>query len=357
MLSKGTMTEHFNWQEFCVSGAFLRASAQEVWIWSGAQRPSNAGEDENLYLLPFFESSVSAITFEKPPLKIPVFEAIRILEPFLGAQPLTSGHFQPPDRKNYDNSFQFIKGQVQRGEIDKAILVNFSKGPRLDPSKFLAGWMISVLKAAENFFPFGIWNSERGAIGATPEILFRKRGTELKTAALAGTMAKTLNLSPADLIKNPKEMHEHLLVVKDLAKQLGIFGKPTQSPTRVLELPMLYHLITELTVTSLELPGVLDIIKMLHPTAALGVAPRNYGYHWLRNLPEQELRYFHGAPLVFNLPAEQLGLVAIRHLEWNQDQFLIGSGSGIVDASELDQEWAETLLKRQSIFSQLGIKN
>jgi menaquinone-specific isochorismate synthase len=176
--------------------------------------------------------------------------------------------------------------------------------------------------------------------------------------ALAGTLPRAEAAFRPELLKDPKELHEHNLVVQDLEIQLEKLVQSSavhKSKTQILELPTLQHLVTylEVQVTNVQ---VHDLVKLLHPTPALGVAPRNYGYHWMRDLPGQESRRWFGAPLVFSLPnKEAISLVAIRNIQWNEKESWIGAGCGIVAGSQIDREWAEVQHKLNSIFMMLGL--
>jgi menaquinone-specific isochorismate synthase len=157
------------------------------------------------------------------------------------------------------------------------------------------------------------------------------------------------------LDKDPKELFEHKLVVEDLTQKLKNWGVCQLSQTEVVEFPYLYHLRTWLTVQVSSVSAV-DLIKKLHPTAALGVAPRNYGISWMKDLPNQNSRKRFGAPLLFQISStHQVCLVGIRNLEWDQSSSSVTSGCGVVSISDLQREWEELTEKRQFAFKNLSI--
>ncbi|MNL49201.1 chorismate binding enzyme [compost metagenome] len=53
---------------------------------------------------------------------------------------------------------------------------------------------------------------------------------------------------------------------------------------------------------------------------------------------------------------EALCLVAIRNMQWNGQFAMIGSGCGVVAASELEREWRELYQKRLSVKKILGFE-
>src|SRR5690606_7658859 len=94
-----------------------------------------------------------------------------------------------------------------------------------------------VAQLPESLIPYGFWSFDgdvvEGMIGATPEVLFsnrigRKNGQadRIETMALAGTRAKTSDPDGAKrLFEDPKERHEHQIVVDDIMVELSRFGE------------------------------------------------------------------------------------------------------------------------------------
>jgi menaquinone-specific isochorismate synthase len=209
-----------------------------------------------------------------------------------------------------------------------------------------------ALEAHPGLYVFGFWDQGEGVLGATPEVLFHLQEKKLTTMALAGTSAR---VDEARLLRDPKELKEHQLVVQDIKERLEKWGWVKLQETRLVEFGMLSHLQTPIEVEIGDV-GVEELVKRLHPTAALGVFPRNYGLNWMQGLPYQEQRGLFGAPIVFSISrSESIALVAIRCLQWSENGSQIGSGCGLVAASDLQKEWQELALKRESVFKVLGL--
>jgi menaquinone-specific isochorismate synthase len=226
-------------------------------------------------------------------------------------------------------------------------------------------------------YAYGFWCSENekstsfseGMLGATPEILFSITGTKtdrttesamrIQTVALAGTRARGDGAAEA-LMSDQKERHEHQLVVDDIRQVLEKLGKVTVGTTAVVEFPALLHLKTPLR-ADLDRPVEMhELIQVLHPTPALGVAPRELGFTEIERWDSPQLRKRFGAP--FGVSAKlQDGtsikecVVAIRNIQWHDGTVFLGSGCGVVPASDLNREWQELKLKRDSVKRMLDI--
>lgn len=259
-------------------------------------------------------------------------------------------------RAGFEADFRQIQGMISRGEIDKAVPIVRARSswvPSL--AEFLSKSQRLLQLAQESQRAFGIWSPQGGVLGLTPELLFQTQGIHLQSMALAGTQALSQGLDPVKALRNPKDLHEHALVVNDLMKELSPLGTVKKHPTEVLILQKLAHLCTRLELQMSERTDARQWIKKLHPTAALGIAPRSAGFLRLKELNLQRERAFFGAPLLLEWEDSSLALVQIRSLFWNQKFSEIWSGCGIVSESQVEAEWSELLLKLNSILHLLGL--
>lgn len=264
-------------------------------------------------------------------------------------------HFSEPQKKDFEKAFRDCQQKIHRGEIEKSVPISQVHANADVSISQIRSWLFKLLKAPQSLVPYGIWCDGRGVIGASPELLFERSGTFVKTMALAGTCPKSEMHERSPLMKDSKELHEHFLVIKDIRDQLSRFGPVLVSPTEVVELPRLFHLKTEISVQS-EAENE-TLIKVLHPTPALGVFPRNYGLNWLKTQPYQEERGVFGGPISFiESETEATAVVGIRNLIWSAKKVYLMVGCGVVKNSQLDREWNELNEKRNSVFDIFGMK-
>jgi isochorismate synthase EntC len=252
-----------------------------------------------------------------------------------------------PNEKNFLKVFLEIKKEMKSKTVDKAVPVVTAQAIKSKPPE------LAVLKALKlspvNTYVYGCWSSEEGFFGFSPEVLFlREKKNVIKTMALAGTRKKEHYLQdPEDFLKDPKEIKEHQFVVDDIVKRLDTLGKVKIGKTSFLELNFLTHLYTPLQVTTNESISFTRLIEVLHPTPALGVVPRSQMSLLKRWRDQTEML---GAPFGIRWSeSEYLALVAIRKIQWNKTHYFIGSGCGVVEESDFDEEWQELRLKRESV--------
>ena len=199
--------------------------------------------------------------------------------------------------------------------------------------------------------------AHRGLVGASPELLLRRRGALATSTPMAGTADGTDEAAIASLINSPKDAREHEVVVEAV---VGALAPYTLSTARVrgpeiLALPGVVHLATAIEVDlSPDAPGALDLARMLHPTPAVGGWPVNESRELIAE-NEKIARGRYAGPVGW---VDQNGdgefAIALRSAEIEGDTARCFAGAGIVAGSDADAEWGETERKLAPILAALG---
>jgi menaquinone-specific isochorismate synthase len=200
--------------------------------------------------------------------------------------------------------------------------------------------------------------------GATPELLACVEGRNLTTMGLAGSIRRGLtpenDAAYAEQIFNdPKERHEHALVVDALRERLRPIMNELHMPDApgILKLSNIQHLHTPVSGTLKADTGVLPVIERLHPTPALGGQPRDLAMDFIRKA-EPVPRGWYGAPIGW-IDSNLDGMfgVAIRSAVSQDKRVWLYAGVGIVEGSVPQKEWDETALKFRPMLDALGIRD
>jgi menaquinone-specific isochorismate synthase len=262
-----------------------------------------------------------------------------------------------PEQEPFREVFRDIMGRIHIGELRKAVPAVVARGVWSDEAtdQFLSA--LPRRPADAGTYAYAYREGEKGFGGRTPEVLFRVEEGVLKTMALAGT-APTARA--AELLQNPKLLREHDLVVEVMRERLAALGELKIEPRRLMSLGVMTHLCTRLEVVlddaKWESRGE-ELIRILHPTPALGIAPRTpetlallKSYRNRLGVPEA-----FGAPIGVQWPGGLLVLVAIRGIFWQGNEACLPAGGGLVEGSEVEAEWAELELKRGWVRRALGV--
>ncbi len=344
-----TIIRTFNHSIFLKEGAFVRWKG----VWYVFQGPFEAVENENRQVFSIacqdFYGHRRQVWRSPSPL---ILSSEAWKEALKSESPSCSFTWSGPSRELYSKSFEKVQKEIQEGNWQKAVPIAFTRASGSFSPQQIRGLLYHLAEADESLIPYGYWKDGVGVMGLTPEILFYRRDLELHSMALAGTEKKK---GECHLLQDPKNLKEHNLVAQEVKNKLKNWGEPQMEGPQVLELPTLYHLLTQFRV-QLESPwNDIESLQYFHPTSALGVSPHT---RWkeMESLPEQKDRGFFGSPLLFKLSDEEsLALVALRQIQWNQNEIMIGAGGGVVQESQEELEWEEILAKMDSVKKLMGI--
>ncbi len=334
----------FEEKQFLRRGAIISLDSQKVWVGSG----DPTSEGPSIYTPDFFLKGKQVRR---------KYQAYQEMEP----QALLS---QLSSRKEPSRQAFSLYGE----DVFRSTIASFKEQSRLKkivPYLFLkargrfdhASALISLLTQAlgTHYFVYGAWDESGGILGATPEILFQKERSCLKTMAVAGTVESS---KQDQLATQEKDVYEHALVVEGITRSLQAIGPNSQiyvHKCRAVPFTALSHLVTPITADYSHTARFETCVEALHPTPALGAFPKEEGRSWLKDyhlhLPRQKF----GAPFGLVREDHSICLVAIRNVQWQEEMIKIGAGCGVVHESVLDNELKEVKLKLDSTKKMLGL--
>lgn len=266
--------------------------------------------------------------------------------------------WQEPGQGGFQSVFEDIMERIESGKLRKAVPAVTARAgwTAEDEASFLDQW--PQLGGESGTHGYAMRSGDgSGFAGQTPEVLFRLEKGVLQTMALAGTAPSH---EAEAMLRNPKLLREHELVMEMLRERLAPLGDLQMEPRGLFSLGAMTHLCTRIRVVldHPEQPGISDaLIRLLHPTPALGIAPRTVetlellqGYREQLGVPGM-----FGAPFGIHWPQGMLMLVAIRGVFWEKGEVRLPAGVGLVAGSQLELEWAELELKRSWVQHALRV--
>jgi isochorismate synthase len=250
----------------------------------------------------------------------------------------------------------YIKGlaklieELRSDDFEKAVFSRIKKVERREDASFIEKLFIGLMKAypLANVFLFRSADHQLW-MGASPEILFRKRGKQVQTMALAGTQRKIEGKSINEYTWGSKEICEHQVVVDFIIsslKEIGITGIQS-GVLETVEAAQVVHL-----KTNIEFETDIDrrvLAEVLHPTPAVGGFPRDRA---LSAIAEHELhkRDFYAGYIGIHYSADDSDYVVnLRSMRIFPDHFSLFVGGGINSQSDPESEWQETELKSRTL--------
>ncbi|HLR60291.1 MAG TPA: isochorismate synthase [Pseudogracilibacillus sp.] len=209
-----------------------------------------------------------------------------------------------------------------------------------------------LIETQPNSYIFAIEKGSDCFVGATPERLVKVTGNELLSTCLAGTTPrgqteKEDEILATDLLNDAKNRKEHDYVVQMIKRSIDSSCDNINIPDEpiIYPLPNLQHLYTPVTADLKTGNTIIDLVKELHPTPALGGLPNEAALQFIRD-HERLDRGWYGAPVGW-LDDRFNGefAVAIRSGLIQADEASIFAGCGVMKDSDPELEYEETNVK------------
>lgn len=280
---------------------------------------------------------------------------IGLLAGFKAAEP--SLDWSEPSEDDFSAQFFWSQNRIAEGQLTKTVPIIRQRAAARFGLENKVWCLRKLLQQKDYGWSYAYFDRNDGIIGHSPEMLveWNSKNKNLKTMALAGTYVKSSDAG-VEILKDAKVLNEHQIVVNDISNKLTGMTY-SRGATHVLELRYLLHLRTEFSVSVNEASEAFKIITRLHPTSAMGIFPAD-----LQKLSEfsrfglQQKRGAFAAPFAFIHPAGIDCIVAIRNLQFTENEIEIFSGCGITSQSDFGLELQELVHKRNSVKRMLGLR-
>ena len=200
-------------------------------------------------------------------------------------------------------------------------------------------------------------------LGATPEVLAEVTADGyFRTVALAATQPATAAATPRTAIWRQKEIEEQALVARYIVscfKQLRLREYHETGPRTVVA-GQLLHLRTdfEVDLKTVPFPNLgTDMLRLLHPTSAVGGMPKAAALEFLRRHEGYDRAYYSGflGPVNVTAPGVARLFVNLRCLQVRVHEAVLYAGTGLTADSDPEREWQETEMKLQTVATVLTI--
>jgi isochorismate synthase len=279
-------------------------------------------------------------------------------------QSLRSLTYQPtPDE--YAHKVALAVEILRRKEIDKVVLARAVLGSV--PEALDGAAIANRLRVREPICTIYSLPTTAGRryVGASPELLVRRLGATFQCNPLAGTIALPPNEAPDDymtwLLGSTKNLHEHGVLVDDLVQQLSnSYDEITADPNpSIVTLRTIAHLGTWVSGVRHDAdsaPDALELLRMLHPTAAVGGIPRNDAYELIVRLEQHDRGHYAGPIGWVDANGDGEWWIGIRGVIIDGTHFEAWAGAGIVSESDPIAEREETRDKLAVVLSSVLVE-
>jgi len=256
----------------------------------------------------------------------------------------------------YLTAVMAARDAVRAGDLTKAVIARPIVVKSSEPIDVHA-----VLRRLRASFGSSYRYSIDGFIGASPELLVEVDGPVVRSHPLAGTAPRTGDVDndariATELIASTKNQIEHRVVIDVVHDTLLPWSSylDWEPEPSIVTVANVQHLGTRMEgMLSQPGPSVIELVRALSPTPALGGHPRDAAIELVQRVEGFERGRYGGAVGWVDAAGNGTWAVAIRCAELSDDRrsARLVAGGGIVADSDPDAELAETQAKFQAMLS------
>jgi isochorismate synthase len=248
----------------------------------------------------------------------------------------------------YEKKFKIFHGALINKEFDKLVL---SRSVEVEKASVSPVGMIfgRAVNATPNAFVYLLNTSYTGTwLGCSPEVLLANINGEWETTSVAGTRKTETNESVWD----EKNILEHQIVANYMDKtlnNLNINHKRGDSYTACAG--NVEHYKTDFTFKINSNGEAGKLLNKLHPTPSVSGFPKEEAIQFILSHENQDRLYYTGFNGPVNLNNVSSLFVNIRCMQVFSDKLILYAGGGLIESSNLKDEWDETEYKLQTLLS------
>lgn len=200
----------------------------------------------------------------------------------------------------------------------------------------------------------------RTMLSASPELFVRVEGREATMRPIAGTARRSMTgdeavdraaneRATADLLADPKERAEHIMLVDLCRNDMGRVSVPMT--VRVPDLMVIetyshmFHIVSNVVSELREGADVYDIIRACFPAGTMTGAPKVRAMEIIESIELSRRGYYAGAFGLIGFGGWTILGLAIRMTVFSEGAYTLRASAGIVADSVPASEWRETLTK------------
>ncbi|MHA6260552.1 anthranilate synthase component I family protein [Sporosarcina sp. CAU 1771] len=256
----------------------------------------------------------------------------------------------------FENMVQDVQGYIDKGEV---VQVNLS----VRQAKPLSASPLEMYEALRSFNPSPYMSSigamEFDVVSASPELLLKKRGSELSTRPIGGTRKRggdeeTDAALETELLSNEKEIGEHIMLVDLEHEDLRRVCLPETVETNEFMIIEKYshvmHLVSNVRGTAKEGISNADIVRGVFPGGTITGAPKLRTMEIIEELEPQRRGLYTGSIGWFGFNGDFDLNVVIRTAFIRNGIAYIQAGAGLVADSKPKEEYIESLDKARALW-------
>ena len=268
--------------------------------------------------------------------------------PSLNEEPSNAIEFSANISKNeYERNVARIKQYIKEGDVMQVVYAQ-DFYCRFVKDSFDLYRAIRSLNPSPYMYYLQI--NDLDIVGASPEILVRLMDNEITYRPIAGTRKRGKNVAEdkllaADLLSDPKELAEHLMLIdlgrNDIGRVSDIGSVEVNEKMIIENYSHVMHIVSNIKSTLSSKSNFIELIKSTLPAGTLSGAPKIRAMEIINELEPSSRGIYGGAIGYISWSGNIDTAIAIRTAIIKDKVMHVGAGAGIVADSIPENEWHE----------------
>jgi anthranilate synthase component I len=264
-------------------------------------------------------------------------------------------------KEQYESAVEKAKQYVNAGDIFQVVL---SKRYQFHLKGSLIAFYEALRKINPSPYMYYLKFGEHQIVGSSPEMLIRVDNRMVETFPIAGTRptaqthVENAKLA-AELLSDPKECAEHLMLVDLARNDLGRISKygsvSVPEFMKVHQYSHVQHIVSQVVGELKDELQSYDAVRAVFPAGTVSGAPKVRAMEIIDELETSRRGPYAGAVGYFSYNGNADFAITIRTLFADKKQAYLQAGAGIVADSVPEHEWFETEHKVEALMSALKI--
>ena len=196
-------------------------------------------------------------------------------------------------------------------------------------------------------------------IGSSPEILVRVKNSKITIRPIAGTRPRGKNTKKdnrlkKELLSDPKEMAEHLMLLDLGRNDVGKFAKigsvKVDSQFAIEKYSHVMHIVSNVTGKFNNKDSLMDVLLSGFPAGTVSGAPKIRAMEIIDELEKTRRKLYAGGIGYFSPNNNMDTCIALRTALIKNNKVYVQAGAGIVADSIPEKEYQETVNKAKALI-------
>lgn len=299
------------------------------------------------------ERIAATVEMLERPLHVPALNGLASVEPCEATSNTTQEEFETAVLKGKEyiaagDVFQFVPSQRFQTDFRRSPVDLYRALRHVNPSPYM------FVLELEGF----------ALVGSSPEVHVRSIGGRIDIRPIAGTRwrGKTVeedDALAADLLADPKERAEHLMLI-DLARndvgRIAVHGSVKVDDFMIIErYSHVMHIVSNVTGTLSPEHSAYDVLRATFPAGTVSGAPKIRAMQIIDELEKNKRCAYAGAVGWFGFDGAHDSCITLRTCLLKDGKAYVQAGAGVVADSDPTYEYNETVNKAKGMLRAIAL--